>query len=426
FSVTITTTLVGDVQENNLLTLVQESGAWRVQWTPSLIFKDLSGDNRIRAVAEPATRGAIFDRKGKALAVDGELTQLGIVPGDIANEQNLLAQVSKAVGQTPQEIKAEYKGKNPAWLIPIADLPRDQAERIQQELADSPGVSFTKRTAREYPQRAVLAQILGYVGPIYAEDLNKPEYKGYSPNDFVGKTGLEAWGEKYLRGRPGGKLFIATPDEVEVKVIKETPYAPGNNIYLNIDLDLQVAVEQEMKGRKGSVVSLNPNNGEILTLASQPSYDLNQFVTGISQKDWERLNSEAAGYPLINRATASSFPMASTFKPITLGAALSAPLDNLDRTWYDTGAWDKDGTKRGDWKPGGHGYITLLDGLIQSCDIVFYDLGWELYQRDYDYLSTFTRQWLLGQKYGVEGVVEASGRVPAPAILTQAGRRATT
>lgn len=416
FNVKMETSQVGEIDQDNLLTLVKEDNLWRVQWDPSLIFKELSGDNLVRMNPYPTARGGIYDRNGKPLAIDGAIARLNVVPGEIKDEGKLLTEVSEALGVSKKFVKDQYKGGQPQWKMPIRLLPRDKAQRIERQLDGIPGVVFDEAPGRVYPQGAVLAQILGYVGPIFAEDLKKPEYADYSPNEVIGRTGLEAWGEPYLRGRPGGKLVVMSPDGVEVEVIKEKPFRPGNNIYLNIDLDLQKEAEQQMADRQGSIVALDPRNGEILTLASLPSFDPNKFVTGLSQEEFDRLNSKRAGYPFQNRSTGSSYPMASTFKPVTLAAALTAPLKNLGRTWYDTGTWSKLGEHppRGDWKPGGHGYLTLLEGLVQSCDIVFYDLGLELYQKDFNYLTDFAKKWHLGSPYGVDGVVEAAGNVPGP------------
>lgn len=419
-SVTTKTSLVGDIKENNLLTLVKEDTVWRVQWTPAMIFKDLQGDNRVTVDVYPAARGGIYDRKGRPLAIEGQIMQVGVVPGQIQNEAQLLDRVSKSLGVSKDYVKSRYKSApDPTWFMPIRDLPRDKAQRIQQELAGIPGVSFQERAGREYPQGTALAQTLGYVGPIFAEDLKKPEYKDYSPNDVIGRAGLEAWGEPYLRGTIGGKVSIVGQDGAAVKVVKERLAKPGNNIYLNIDLDLQVKSQQDLAGKQGAIVALNPSNGEILAMASEPSYDPNAFVIGISQQDWNKLNSKESGFPLLNRAAGSSYPMASTFKPITMAATLTAGLYKTDSSFFDPGYWNKLGENppRGDWKAGGHGWITLLGGLIQSCDIVFYEQGLALYKKDFNYLSEFAKKWWLGKRLGVDGLaVEAAGQVPGPGV----------
>ena len=420
FNVTIHTRLVGDIKEQNLLTLVKEDGVWKVQWGPNMIFKDLSGDNLIRMFPYPAPRGSIYDRKGRPLAIEGTIAQIGVVPGQIKNEKVLLQRLSQALGVSEDYIKSRYQGGQPDWFMPIRDLTKQKAAQLQKQVGDIPGVAFQERVGREYPQGPILAQVIGYVGSITAEDLKKPEYKDYSPTDVVGRAGLEAWGEPYLRGKPGGKLAVVTPDGEIVKVIKEVRAVPGDDIYLNIDLDLQIQAEQELSkgGYRGAIVAMNPNNGDILALVSEPSYDPNDFVVGISQKEWEDLNRKSSGYPLINRATGSSYPMASTFKPISLAAALEAGIYKPTSMFYDPGYWNKLGENppRRDWKPGGHGWISLESGLVQSCDIVFYEVGLALYKKRFDYLSEFAKKWWLGRSPDVDGVVNASGQVPGPGV----------
>ncbi|MDQ3328369.1 MAG: penicillin-binding transpeptidase domain-containing protein, partial [Chloroflexota bacterium] len=210
-----------------------------------------------------------------------------------------------------------------------------------------------------------------------------------------------------------------------VQTIKEKPYRPGNNIYLNIDLELQRQAEQDLASVKlrkgpvaGSVVALDPGNGQILALASLPTFDPNKFVVGFPADEYARLTSKAGKNPFQNRATGSSFPPASTFKPITVAAALTAKLPRLDRTWYSTGTWNRLGKPvRRDWKEGGHGYVKLIDGITESVDTIFYDLGFELYLRDQNYLTEHAKKWHLGRSFDVDGLVdEASGQVPGPGV----------
>lgn len=423
FDVTTKTRVVGDVKESNLLTMVKENNEWRVQWAPSLIFKDLTADTFLRRSDYPAPRGNIFDRTGKPLAVDGTVAQLGIVPAEIRNEQQMLDKVSETLGLSKRFIRDQYRGKEPSFVWIVRDIPRDRVEEVQSRLGDVPGVTFRERPGRVYPQGTLMAQVLGYVTGVFAEDLEKPEYATYTETDMIGRSGLEAWGERYLRGESGGRLYIVDANEAPVAVIKEKPFRPGNNIYLNIDVTLQSQAEQNLGGRPGAIVAMDPRNGEILALVSQPSYDPNDFVVGISQEKYDQLTSEKANNPFQNRAGGSSYPMASTFKVITTSAALTLKLPNLNRTWYSDGTWERLGPQdvRRDWKEGGHGYVRLLDGITESIDTIYYDLGYELYEKCYDCLSEHARQWKLGSQLGVAGIpeqVEAAGQVPGPGVPT--------
>lgn len=417
-SVKMQTRQVGEIVEDNILTLVKEDDLWRVQWAPSLIFKDLADPSHLIDLNKiQSPRGAIYDRAGKPLAVEGSIITVGVVPSKIKNENEVLTRLSAATGIPRQDIQASYKGGNPEWFYDVQSLTKERATQLQASLANLEGVDFQARAGREYPQGRVLSQILGWVGPIFADDLKKPEYAGYSETDLIGRDGLEKWGEQYLRGRPGGELFVKTADEVKVKTIKEQKAQKGADIYLNIDLALQAKADQELNVRKlwGSIVAIDPNNGEILAAASAPTFDPNEFVIGISDARYRQLTDPKNGNPFQNRATNSAYPMASTFKPITMAAALTYPLPDIDtKTWYDTGTWNRDGTQRGDWKPGGHGYIQLIDALIQSCDIVFYDLGYELWRKDPAYLSDFAKKWGLGASPDIAGVYQTAGLVPGP------------
>ncbi|MEJ7654426.1 MAG: penicillin-binding transpeptidase domain-containing protein, partial [Chloroflexia bacterium] len=421
---------VGDIAETNVLPLVNEGGAWKVVWSPSLIFKDLSGNNLVRMYPQTPTRGGIYDRDGNPLAIDGQIAQLGVVPGQIKNETELLQRVSEALGVSRTYVKQRYSGGQPEWFMPISDLSAKEAADLRQKLANLAGVTFNERSGRVYPQGALMAQIIGYVGPIFAEDLEKPAYADYTANDVVGRTGLESWGESYLRGKPGGRLAIVAPDERLVKIVKEQTVQFGANIYLNIDINLQAKAEREMESKKlsGSVVAINPNNGEILTLVSQPSFDPNEFVTGISQARYAELTAPEARNPFQNRATGSSYPIASAFKPITMAAALTLPLAGVTtKIWVSDGTWNRDGgAVRGDWKAGGHGSVNLQQGITESVDTVFYDLGYELYQRDINYLTEFTKKWWSVGSTALTVQSRPTGSCPVLATPSPVGDRVTT
>lgn len=428
FTATTKTNVVGDITENNVLPLVKEQNVWRVQWEPTLIFKDLEGTNRLGVPAVyPGARGTILDRKGRPLALDGEIAQIGVIPGRIENEPQLLDRVGSALGVGKQFVKDTYKDTpNPAWFVPIRTLTKERAASLEKQLGDIPGLTFQATAGRVYPYGTTLAQTLGYVQSITAEDIAKPEYEDYPDTAIIGKTGIELWGEPYLRGQSGGKLEIVSEDGAPLKTLKERFAKPGNNIYLNIDVTFQQQAERDLAVRgeggtqlRGAVVALDPKNGEILALASQPSYDLNKFVVGISAAEYGELEGPEGGNPFNNRTVSSAYPMASAFKPITASAAFAAGLPDVNRTWYSDGTWEGLGPSevRRDWKPGGHGYVNLYDGITESVDTVFYDLGLELAKYRPNFLTEHAKRWHLGKPYGVEGVpagLEAAGLVPGP------------
>jgi penicillin-binding protein 2 len=428
FGVAMKTQLFGDIAESNLMTLVNENGYWAVRWAPSMIFKDLVGDNRLRRERAFADRGTIYDRNGRPLAIDGSVQELGIVPAYIENEVDMLRRVALALGVTPQSVKKKYQGGDASQYFPVRKLTNEQATRVAAQLEDVPGVRFEEVDGRLYPGGTSLAQTIGRVTPISAEDLKRPEYAEYPADALIGQTGVERWGERYLRDVPGGRLYIATPEGEEVKVLKERPARPGNDIYLNIDLSLQRNAEAYLSRAiprvQGSVVAIDPFNGEILTMVSLPSFDPNQFAVGISSKEFARLTATTSGDPFLNRATNGTYPMASTFKVVTASAALSALPGITTRQWICEGQWHKiSGPVRGDWLDGGHGRIDLFNGIVQSCDIVFYDLGLDLYNRDIGFLSEHARAWGLGKELNVEGVGEKSGQVPGPGVTTSGWSR---
>ena len=416
FTVVMATGRLGEIRQENELPVVYEQDRWRVDWSPSLIFKELSGDNRVLFEPLNPVRGSILDRKGRPLATNGTVVAVGVQPGQIKDEAVLLAALQQQLQIPPDQARKAYENAQPDWFVPLKKLSVEQARAAYQKIGQMPGVIFRDETDRVYPNGPVAAHVVGYMSKVTADDLKALAPQGYTEDDMVGRAGIEGWAEKTLAGERGARLSVVTPDGKTVKVIAEKPARDGKDVQLSIDLDYQKLAEQALGDQAGSVVMLDVQDNSILALASYPRFDPNQFILGFSDADWKKLNDDPL-HPFQDRPVASSYPIGSVFKVVTMAAALDKGGFTAESAFDCTGRWDGLGNGQilGDWLPQGHGHLTLFEGLEESCDIVFYELGKKLDSIDPNLLPTYARGFGYGRPTGIQGLDEASGLVPDPA-----------
>ncbi|MBI2942192.1 MAG: penicillin-binding protein 2 [Chloroflexi bacterium] len=410
FRVEVKTRRVGDIVEENYLPLTYENTAWRVQWSPSLIFKDLTADYLIRLFPLNPQRGSIFDRKGRPLATQGFLVSVGVVPAEVKDERQMFGALAPYVKLKPEEIK-ERTGRVPAdWYVPLAEFPAEREAELKVKLESVPGLVVRRKAARIYPNGEVASHLVGYTSVITAEEMDRLAAKGYEADDRLGRTGVEGWAEGELAGVRGGKLAVVTRRGEVVKIIKDNPARQGRNLYLSIDLEAQKKAEQVLGDKTGSIVVLDPRDNSVLAMASFPRYDPNRFVLGFSPAEWKQL-TEDKRHPFQNRPVGSAYPTGSIFKVITMAAGIErggfqpdSPFD-CNGIWYGLGP----GIPFRDWKPEGHGRVTLQRGITTSCNIVFYEIGKKLQSIDPRILPEYARRFGLGRPTGLIGQDEESG-----------------
>ena len=416
FTVHIQTTRLGEIVETNTLPLYVENGKWWVDWTPTLIFKDLSNRNVVQLFAENPVRGTIFDRQGRPLAVEGTVISVGVVPGRIQDQNQVEQTLRDVLGVEPDVFRKLLEGMQPDWFVPIKDLSVEAAKPFVDRLSSVPGVTTRERKARKYPNGSVGAHVIGYVSSVTAEELQTASGQGYEDGDMVGRAGIEAWGEDLLAGQKGGKLTVVSPSGEVIKTIAERPARPGADIHLTLDIERQKRAEEVLEDKPGSVVVLDARENGILAMASIPSFDPNGFVLGFSTADWEKLANDER-HPFQNRPTMSQYPTGSIFKVITMAAGLERGGFSPNSPFFCPGYWTGLGPnlRLACWLPTGHGQTDLFWGLAQSCNIVFYELGKKLDSIDPNILPQFARRFGLGAPTGLVGLRESAGAVPDPA-----------
>jgi penicillin-binding protein 2 len=423
--VTMQSSKVGEIVEDNVIRLVKEGGEWKVAWTWSLYFRDLGTDGCIEFTETSSKRGSILDRNGKALAMDGQINLIGIVPGELraepGNETRVLRELSQLLGMSTDEIKAKYKDAgDPSWFMPVKEVSAEEGEQLLDEIAEMPGVRVQPTTARVYPYGELTAHITGYLSRVTADDIAAdPSLEGV---EWVARSGIEAGADELLSGEAGGRLAVVQCDtRAERKLVKEKKGKPAKDVVLTIDIDLQQAVDQavtDVEGEeRGSAVIIDPRTGAVLALVSHPSFDPNDFVLGMDEGEADRLNDPLLK-PLLNRATQAAYPTGSIFKVITTAAALK-DLGMTPETLIDCPAqYMIPGTNVlvNDWVVAegvpAQGTLTLHQALVQSCNTVFYQLGYELDTKDPDLLPDMAKAFGLGAPTGIPYLAETGGVVP--------------
>jgi penicillin-binding protein 2 len=409
FTVAMSTTSVGTVNLTNTMPLHFDGSRWSIGWTPDLIFPGLGDNYRVHVYAHPARRGAIVDRLGRPLALAGDVLQVGVVPQYISDEKALLDFLSSWLHMPAKQIRAMYHVawavKNPSYFVPITTVTSLQWNAIppdKQRALRNNGLDVqTGITRRLYPQGTLASQLLGYV----------------LPGSSHGSTGLEYWADSYLAGHDGAQLAIATAPDFAyiVSTIKERRVQDGATLHLTLDSTLQDAAEKALKGKVGAVVALRPSDGAVLAMASAPGFDPNGFATGLSSAQYEALLN-SPHQPFLNRAVEGQYPAGSVFKIVTMGAALEKQGFTPATTRFCAGIWTGLGAAyaKRDWLPQGHGWISLHEALVQSCDIYFYQVGLEMDQKDHNLLPDYARSWGFGAPTGIVGLSEGSGVIPDP------------
>jgi penicillin-binding protein 2 len=359
--------------------------------------------NQIRLIPVAAPRGMIYDRHGAVIARSRPSFVVGLIPSEVTDAYSELLTLARILGVDQRSLwfrllhhrGITYAGfdavvQNEPYgpVILAKDLPVAAVARLSEVLANLPGVDLEVQPIRDYPRGTAASHLIGYVGAITQDEYERLKYAGYSPNDVIGKDGLEFEYDKYLRGMPGGERVVVDAKGAVVSTIKLASKAaePGDTLVTNIDWRLQQIVETALsdeihslgRGRSlsGAVVAENPWNGEILAIASYPNYDPNDFAADRFKRIAFDLTDSAQ--PLFNRAIAAATPTGSTFKMVTGSAALTEGVVKIDQVVDDTGGWNCGGYYARDIAAGGLGDTTFVPALAASSDGYFFRLAWWL------------------------------------------------
>ena len=397
------------------------------------LFAEKSQGNRVRIEAVPPTRGLILDRRGRVLAENLPAYQLELIPEQVPDLQDTLARLA-AIDLIEHEDIPRFNGLSQTGprFKPVTlrfRLSDDEIATFANQRPRFPGVDFQPRLLRNYPDGLLTAHAIGYVGALSTADLERLDGAAYAGTAHTGKTGVEHFNESLLHGKVGfrqvvtnarGRQVPTEASDIAGSLLEGESPTPGHNLYLSLDLDLQRVAVEALEGRRGSIVAIDPNNGEILALVSSPSFDPNAFATGMSRSQFNDLQNNE-DRPLFNRAVRGSYPPGSTIKPMLSLAALETGATNLTRRTVCIGYYSLPGSthRYRDWKPQGHGEMDLHDAITQSCDVYFYEISRDI---GIDRMHHYLDQFGLGKQTGLDMAGETDGLVPSRAWKKQAFR----
>ena len=388
------------------------------------LFAEQSLDNRYRIEAVPPTRGLIYDRRGRVLAENLPAYQLELIPEQVDDLDDTLQRLAAleliAAEDIPRFKDLSQSGPRFKPVSLNSRLTDEEIANFAIQRPRFPGVDFQPRLVRHYPYGEAIAHVVGYIAALSKSDLQRLDRSQYAGTAHTGKTGVEISYESNLHGDVGHNNVVTNalgrrvPAEssgfLDALPTNESP-APGDDIYLSLDLDLQLLATKALEGRRGAVVAIDPWTGEILALVSAPTFDPNLFALGMTTSQFSALQNDLE-QPLFNRAIRGAYPPGSTIKPMLAIAALETGATNLTRTTLCRGYFVLPGTTRRyrDWKPAGHGEVDLHTAISQSCDVYFYEIGVDLgIDNMHDYLDRFG----LGHASGIDIGGEHNGLVPS-------------
>jgi len=378
-------------------------------------FDTLSQENRIRLVPLPPVRGQIYDRHGTALAQNLPVYAIEVHPDRVDDMEATLDRISRMVALGPEDLERFRKAlrSRPGFEAQVlkSGLTDEEVARFSsnQHLID--GAELTARLQRHYPLGGEMVHVVGYVGRISEDDLTRIDKSAYRGTDYIGKLGIEERYEQQLLGEVGYKEVETNAHGKIVRTVSSKKSVAGNDLYLSIDAGLQQAAREYLGDYQGAVVAVEPATGSILAFASNPIYDPNPFVEGISSRDYQALRQDP-GRPLLNRALNGRYAPGSTIKPIFGMGALANGV-NPAKTTYCPGYFRLPGSSRRYrcWKHQGHGTMNLHDAITQSCDVYFYQLARNL---GIEKLAATMLRFGLGKTTGIDLNGEPSGLAPTP------------
>jgi penicillin-binding protein 2 len=386
---------------------------WHLQIREGPYYRDLSENNRTRLVLLEPARGLIYDRHGVLLANNVPSFSLYVTLEDVKDREVLIQQLSNLLGfdQTLVRKKMTTRGSK---LLPrkIKDrMTLRDAMLVESNRLDMPGVMIQVESQRNYPGGVTAAHLLGYVGEISADQLEKPEFVDLHQGSIVGQYGVEKSYDRHMRGMAGQKnVEVDALGHEKKAVVVERPQA-GNDLYLTIDVRLQKVAEDLLGGEYGAIVALDPNSGDILAMASRPGFDPNVLSRELTAKQWVEIVQDE-GRPLNNRASQGQYPPGSIFKIPMAVAALETKTMSPSSTVFCNGGYQFGKRLYHDWKASGHGYVDLHDALVHSCDVYFYTIGQRM---GIDVMAEFGKDFGLGKATGVELPSERAGIMPSTA-----------
>ena len=407
---------------------------WYLQVLSGDHYLAQADNNRVREIKTPAPRGKIVDRNGHTL-VDNRLAQVVQIepdklPRDRQTRTALYVRLGRVLHLTRREIRTSVRDQLRAVPFSSAIVKTDVSEPVVAYLSEHassfPGVSVDKVSLRSYPYKETAAHIFGTVGEVTETQLKERRYSGVTQGDRVGQSGIEYSYDRFLRGKNGARRVLVDASGDPHGTIGLVPPVPGKQLRLSLDLDVQRTGQQAISGDQGAFVAMDVHTGAVIALGSNPSFDPNLFSKGIKQTVYDRLNSQANGAPLIDRAIQSGYPTGSTFKLITATAGVESGLITPSTVLFDGGSLTVGGVTFKNAGGVSHGAVALPRALQVSSDVFFYRVGLMAEQKGGEAIQKWARRLGLGRPTGIDLPGEGAGLVPTPEWRNRLFRRKLT
>ena len=398
---------------------------WYVQIYRGDYYRQISENNRIQYIEIPAPRGIIYDRAGRVVLVNRPYFDLVLVPQYLTDATTTFRILSRLLHMPATLFERRlWQNRGQPKYLPVnlkRNLSLHEVASIQSNRIFLPGINVAVAPRRDYKPETP-SHMVGYLGEISRRELldlnQKTPSNPYRSGDLIGKQGLEARWEKYLRGKKGHRLiqvdaFGRESDFFDKNSLKlpETPAEPGSDLILTLDMELQRVTNEAFKGRNGAVVALNPQNGEILAMVSEPGYDPNIYQGVLSEEKYRSLLQNPFK-PFLDKTTGGVFMPGSIFKAVVALAGLEEGMINANSTFFCPGHYQIGSQVFHCHERHGHGTVNLRRALMKSCDVYFYNLGIEL---GVDRIAKYAAELGLGQKLGVQLNFEMPGLMPTSA-----------
>jgi len=388
-------------------------------------YQTRSNSNRIKLLPVAPNRGLIYDRNGVILADNKPVYSLAVIPEETNDITISISQVSKLLDISVDRQKKFFKSvKRKRRFKQIELHPRLSEQQVALFSVNQhkfPGIFIDARLKRYYPFGKLTTHTLGYVARINRKDVNKLELAGKSENyaatHGIGKLGIEQYYEDILHGSIGHQEVEINNQGRIIRTLDFTPPTPGKDLTLTLDIELQMIAKRALSGKRGAVVAMDPRTGGILAMYSNPSYDGNLFVHGISSKNWKKIRN-SKDLPLINRSV-QGYPPASTVKPFLALTGLEEQVITPETKIWDPGWYQLEGlpNKYRDWKKWGHGWVDLNRAIEQSCNIYFFDLAFKL---GITKISTMMERFGFGDYSGID--IHEESKAIMPSVSWKRGR----
>lgn len=387
---------------------------WSLQVTNGKDYENRAYSNRVRVQEVVAPRGHILDRKGNEIVTNRPSFNVVLIREDSRDLGDVLKRLAPILEKDVSELWEKIREASGApRYLPIRlkeDIDWKTLAYLENHNHAFTGIRIEVQPVRVYHYENLAANTLGYLGSISKKELEKADQKSYSGGDIIGKRGIERLRESDLRGEKGKNYSEVNAKGFEQQLLKSIDPLPGRELRLTLDADLQQVAETFMGAgeKSGAVVAMEVNTGRLLTAVSTPSININEFVGGISQTNWQALLDNTK-HPLINKVIQATYPPGSTYKMVTALAGLAKGVITEDTVFYCPGYYRFGNRTYRCWKHSGHGPVDLKKAITESCDVYFYQVGQRV---GVDSLAEYAQKLGLGKKTGVEMEHEKSGLTP--------------